>query len=399
MFFSQTENSKIDWNEDIEFLRNELPKRHIKLFFKKSKKDFNKGLDIIKLQKDSLSDFAIVLKLQKLIASFGDAHTRTNWFYLLKEEKYLPLLLYWFSDGIYILKTTKGNEDLLGKKIIKINGFPILQIVDSLSTLLTNDNNAIIKDFVPNIISSTQLLEYFKFAKGNIYNLELETENGKIINKKVERLVKGQQFVNFKTDKQLYSWQDRHISYLSKYFDKEKILYVKYNSCRPTSKVIKKDGTMSEISFDDFQKQIFKTLKKEKVDKLIFDMRFNSGGNSIYGTDFVNKLSKKKINHKGKLFVVIGRRTFSSAILNTMDFKDNTNAIIVGENTGGKPNHYGQVRSFNLPSSNMGIMYSVKYFRRVEKEMNTINPDIKIEISFEEYKQGIDPVFEWIKNN
>lgn len=397
--FSQTEISKIDWNKDIEFLRKELPKNHKNFFFKRSEEDFNMGLDRIKSQVDSLSDLETVLKLQQLIASFGDSHTRINWYPFLKKKDYLPIGAYWFSDGIYILRASKEYEKLLGKKIVKINGYPIIQIVDSLKTLITIDNNALVKYFVPNIISATQLLDYFKFSKKGIYNFDLEDESGDRQIEQIKPSVIDKEFVVFQTEKPIYSWQGKQISYSSKYFEQEKILYVKYNSCRATTKELQKDGTISEITFKDFQKQIFNYLKKKKVEKFIFDMRFNAGGNSKYGTQFVKKLSKNKINTDSTLYVVIGRKTFSSAILNTLDFKENTKAIIVGENTGGKPNHYGEIRNFKLPSSNIGVIYSTKYFKRVQIEMSTIKPDVIIEMSFKDYKKGKDPVYEWIKSN
>jgi len=62
--FSQTKISKINWDKDIEFLRNELPKNHKDFFFLKSEESFNIGLDIIKSQKDNLSNLEITLRLQ-----------------------------------------------------------------------------------------------------------------------------------------------------------------------------------------------------------------------------------------------------------------------------------------------------------------------------------------------
>lgn len=171
-----------------------------------------------------------------------------------------------------------------------------------------------------------------------------------------------------------------------------------YNSCVPIS-IIRNNGKDDSLKFEDFQEQIFNDLKETDVDKLLFDMRFNGGGNSIYGTGFVNELSRKNINQTGKLFVVIGRSTFSSAILNTLDFKKKTNAIIIGEETGGKPNHYGEVRTFKLPGSKLSVQYSTKYFKNSESEINTIVPDVKIEITFKDFINGKDPIYEWVKNH
>ena len=80
-----------------------------------------------------------------------------------------------------------------------------------------------------------------------------------------------------------------------------------------------------------------------------------------------------------------------------MDFKNLTKATYVGEETGGKPNHFGEVKRFELPSSKIEVYYSTKFFRRAEKDVSTINPDFKVEESFGDFKSGVDPVFDWIK--
>ncbi len=59
------------------------------------------------------------------------------------------------------------------------------------------------------------------------------------------------------------------------------------------------------------------------------------------------------IDQRGKIFVVIGRRTFSSGLLNAHDLAARTRAILIGEPTGGKPNSYGEVESFTLPRSGL----------------------------------------------
>lgn len=127
-------------------------------------------------------------------------------------------------------------------------------------------------------------------------------------------------------------------------------------------------------------------------------MRFNSGGNSVQGTAFIEKLAKYLEANPGvKTYVVLGRNTFSSAILNTMDFKRLTNAVFVGEETAGKPNHFGEVRRFQLPNSQLTVTYSTKYFKITDENVNTIAPDVPIEMSFSDLVKGIDPVYEWIK--
>ena len=152
-------------------------------------------------------------------------------------------------------------------------------------------------------------------------------------------------------------------------------------------------------SFKDFEKKIFKALKNQSIDKIIFDLRFNSGGNSSQGTEFIEQLAVfLKKNPQIRTYVIIGRETFSSAILNAMDFKRLTKAIFVGEETAGKPNHFGEVRSLQLPMSKVYVGYSTKYFKKTDENINTLKPDISLEMSFSDFTKGLDPVFEWIKN-
>ena len=83
--------------------------------------------------------------------------------------------------------------------------------------------------------------------------------------------------------------------------------------------------------------------------------------------------------------------------MNALDFKRLLGACWVGEETSGKPNHLGEVRSFTLPTSGLQVQYSTKYFKNVDEEMNTLVPDVKIPMTFDDFRQGIDPVYEWIK--
>ena len=82
-------------------------------------------MDKIKLISTKLSDFEVAIKLQQLIAGFGDSHTSINFGQLIDKNNILPLHLYWFSDGLYILHTTQENYEILGHQILSVNGFTL----------------------------------------------------------------------------------------------------------------------------------------------------------------------------------------------------------------------------------------------------------------------------------
>lgn len=67
------------WKEDINFLRENLSKKHCNLFFKRDKVLFDRDLDNLVSQTSNLSDLEIALKLQQIIAKQGDTHTNISW--------------------------------------------------------------------------------------------------------------------------------------------------------------------------------------------------------------------------------------------------------------------------------------------------------------------------------
>jgi len=398
------QNQKIiDWRGDIEYLKTELPLRHKDLFFQMTKDDYEGRLDYLSSHLSSFSDLEIAIKLQQLIAKIGDSHTSAGYTKFFDEEKILPLQLYWFSDGLYITQTAKDYEKILGSKITKINDFGIQSVADSLSTLITIDNNALVKSRIPGMIPFLQLLEYFGFSKSNLVKIEAESGQGQSNKFEIKAgKTDRNNIISFVPDSLAFCWKNQRSIFIDKYFENEAIYYLQYNRCT-SREIAEQQGNQNNVSslpsFADFENRVFYVIRNKQINKLIFDMRFNGGGNSNQGTQFISKLSDFNISKQDrKLYVIIGRQTFSSAIINTLDFKKQTKAILVGEETGGKPNHFGEIRNFQLPSSGLIITYSTKYFTETKEDLNTIAPDVIIETSFSDFKKGIDPVYEWIKN-
>ena len=61
--------------------------------------------------------------------------------------------------------------------------------------------------------------------------------------------------------------------------------------------------------------------------------------------------------------MIIGRNTFSAAMMFALDLEKHTNAIFVGEPTGARPNHYGDSRRMQLPGSGLTVRVSTLYWQ------------------------------------
>ena len=101
---------------------------------------------------------------------------------------------------------------------------------------------------------------------------------------------------------------------------------------------------------------------------------------------------------KGNVIFIQSKDSFSSATLLLTLVRDNGIGIIVGEPSGGKPCHYGDVLYAQLPNTNTLATVSHKYFRRPNMALENkecIVPDVSIELNHPER----DLVWEWIVEN
>lgn len=393
------------WEKDINYLKTELAHRHKNLYFKTSQATFNRKLDSVYSLVDEKSDMNISIALQEVIALIGDDHTNT-FSSKLKKEGLLPLYLYWFSDGIYVLGTFPEYNKLLGKKIVKINRHSIEQVTEKLSCLTSKTNDALIKKNIPSLIPVMSILKYYKITEGDNVIISYEDNAGNI----KQMTIKAEKSIPDFKSKLVYNQFEKiplcdkntKLLFWYKYIDDSKILYVQYNKCfgkEAYKRLGYKKNTKNAPSFTKFSNEIISILESKEIDKFIFDMRYNPGGVSPQGTKLIRRIATiEEVNKEGKIFVIIGRRTYSSAILNSLDFQNLTKAIFVGEPTSGKPNHYGEVRKFITPNFGLKVNYSTKYFTHSKTDSDSFYPDYEIITSFEDLKNGNDPVMEWILN-
>jgi len=102
---------------------------------------------------------------------------------------------------------------------------------------------------------------------------------------------------------------------------------------------------------------------------------------------------------KGTVYFLVGEGTYSSAMILSTLIKDNKLFMIVGQPTRGRPSHLGEMLILKLPNSGIGCSISCKKFFRpdVDKdEEDSLYPDVEIWPTFEDLRNGRDPVLDWV---
>jgi hypothetical protein len=207
-----------------------------------------------------------------------------------------------------------------------------------------------------------------------------------------------------------------HELYWYEYLADEQMVYLHYGRCQD----------MERLPFQEFVAGTFAFIDAHPVTRLVIDLRENGGGDSEHIRPVIEALAQRPaLDRAGHLFVIVGRGTYSSAMLNVVALDQETRAVFVGEPPASVPDHYGQVASFLLPNSHVRIDYSTKHFpitRRAAGERlgagdwlgvlgyssarfsfgdggsDAYVPDLLVEPTIEEYVGGRDAALEAILN-
>jgi hypothetical protein len=86
----------------------------------------------------------------------------------------------------------------------------------------------------------------------------------------------------------------------------------------------------------------------------------------------------------------------SSSLMNVIELKKSTNAIFVGEPTGGNINHFGELKTFELTNSKIKVTYSTKYWENWAKHNGAFKPDIEISNKLSDFFNAYDKAIETI---
>jgi hypothetical protein len=377
------------WTSDLDFLAKELPARHKNLFFKVSAEEFQAEVAALKARIPKLSRAEFLAELARLVASVGDSHTSFTVF----PQKAFPLKLYWFKEGICVTDTAAEFAELLNGRLESVDGRPVEEVVRAFAGIIPHDNDSQVEDFVPRFLASSEhLLGLGLIAKPDEASFAVRAPSGRSVSARMTcvpfsaiRTITWAAPAVDPSRLPLYR-RTAGAAYESAYLADSRTLYFAYNSCRD----------LPDRPFAAFADGLWETMRTKPVEKLVIDLRNNGGGDSSILDPFIRRLTAEGINRKGRLFVILGRRTFSSAVLNAIDLKKKTEAVFYGEPTGGKPNHYGEIQTLTLPHLGLKVSYSTKYFQFVEGDEPSLTPDVLVELTLDDYLAPRDPVLEAI---
>jgi hypothetical protein len=164
-----------------------------------------------------------------------------------------------------------------------------------------------------------------------------------------------------------------------------KTLYCWYDSC----------ANLANHPVSAWCQEVLKAIEEKSPERMVIDLRRNGGGNSALLLPLTLGLKlRPAMCEKGRLIVLIGPGTYSSAMLNALELRNWTNAVLIGQPTGGSPNEFGEIKFQTLPHSKWQVQYSTRYFQKTNDGAKTAKPDVEVQASIADYLAGRDPALD-----
>lgn len=391
------------WAWDLDFLVRRMEQMHWDLYAHVSEKDFRAAIDQLKIDAPTLDLQRNKARLGRILAMVGDGHTAVSAF--ARGETTVPrapLQMYLFTDGLFITAAPPHLRDLIGAQVLQVGSIDTEEArrrirpycaADNAMTPLVDfpmrcTNRALLQEIGAVTTEGTEIPYTLRLPGGETRAVSLAPAPLGFDGLKAAfpDLVRASDLAP--APKPLYL-QNPEIPLWMTHLESPNAVYFGFQQVADNP-----DRSFAEVIAD-----LEQLIRDKNAEHLIIDMRANPGGNTGLVMPLVHALIRNdRINHPGRLFVIIGRRTFSAAQNTANMIEIHTNATFVGEPTGSRPNFVGESTHIDLPYSGLRIYCSSRYWQFLSStdERTWISPQIAAELSSQDYFANRDPCMDAI---
>ncbi|MEM9361342.1 MAG: hypothetical protein AAGA43_01855 [Bacteroidota bacterium] len=401
---SQEKITSEQWQDDLDYLQEQIHSEYPFLFKKITQKEWDKQVENLRAEIPTLSEHEIKVGLGRMVSAFGYGHTQVP-FSTLAKDAVLPVNLYHFKDGIYIEGVHKEYSETLGAKVIAINGLPIEEALTKIRPVVPAENDQYFKGYGLRFVTVPTVLHAQGITATLQHEISLSLEkNGKRFSRSFSAIPLAEMSRDYLYTIPNENWLsirevDKTPMYLKHLNDK----YFYFELLEGTKTLYVRQSSVfdhPEETLKDFYTRLFNFIDTQGVEKLIYDVRLNGGGNNYNNIHFIKGImARPKLNKEGNFFYIIGRNTFSACQNLTNDVETYTEAILVGEPTSENKNFYGDTKLVQLPNSGVKSYLSFAWWQDKPQWENAdaTTPNFYAESTFEEYRTNQDPVLALIE--
>jgi tetratricopeptide (TPR) repeat protein len=379
------------WRRDLAFLDRRMREVHWDLFGVLPEAEYKRALGEIEASIDDRNDDELRWAIQRLLASIGDGHTSValNRFAAAHGDErpfeIYPLETCWYGDAdLRIQAIATVHAEGLGSRIESIGGRPTDQVLEQVLEHVSRDNELGARWMAMEVLADPTAMRAFGLARDD-GALELEVRDGSrtgTITLFPAPNGSAPDLARIRGDEPPRWQRNRHRAY---WFESlpDDALYVQFNRVR--------DDPQESIA--EFSDRLLDSPEAAKAPYLVLDLRFNHGGSGHLVRPLLHRIIASPFNERGRLYVLIGRETFSAAMNFTSALEVHTRARFVGEPTGSRPNFVGETSLIHLPYSGLAVSCSSRWHQGTESNDRRlwIAPHVAAPLGIDDYRTGRDP--------
>ena len=390
------------WRADLRLLAREIKRLAYAPFGLISEEEFDRRFARLDRDIPGLTEAQILVGMMTLVRYLDDGHAGVSPPEANKDlSRMLPVDLFLFPEGLFVIASGPGHEHLLGARVEMIGRHAIEDAIAALDPVIARDNQQQVTLVAPVLLRRTAVLHglgiiddldkatlTIRAADGTSREVTLPAEPGK---RAWDRYPPGWTALadTVAGHPRPLHLRHRDLPYWFEYLPEADLVYFQYNAVRDHP----------AETFAAFCDRLFGFVEDRRPARLVIDMRWNGGGDTFLAQPLLHHLiACPAINRRGALFVIIGRLTFSAAQNTATAIDRETHAIFVGEPTGSRPNFIGEVIEFELPYSKFRANAADLFWQTSWPwdHRTWIAPDIYAPPTFEAFSRNQDPAMDAI---
>ncbi len=387
------------WSTDIDFLLTSIKREHYVYRAKPLPEATGKIAEELKRTIGTMSDERVVAEMLRLMVTLGDGHcyvAPSPAFMAKMPLTQLPLRLYQFSDGLFVIDADHGNERWIGRKITRLGKVATEDALRRVVEYVPADNRHASAIMGPIFCGYRGFLEMFGLdARADEATLQFLGPDGH----------PGEERIGFVPRRKL-SLPERKLNPSRLAGAPRAPLYLKNPATNFWFEALPQGNAVyfqfnqvldtPEESIEAFSARLDAYLRQRRPRLLVVDVRNNNGGDASLLDPLVGALQDfERRDSTAKLLVITGPYTFSAAQIFIARVDHVTKAVFAGEPSASKPNFVGEDNQIELPWSRLLASISNRYHESIPGDTREwIEPAIKVELSSRDYFANRDPVLE-----
>ncbi|HTQ55926.1 MAG TPA: IPT/TIG domain-containing protein [Bryobacteraceae bacterium] len=365
------------WQSDLQSMVSFLERTHPSLFFHVSSQDFNAAVNALNQDIPQMTDAQVTVAMMKLAAMVGDAHTAVT-----SPFAPLPIRFRWFSDGLFVNAAAPEYSRAIGVKAIRIGNLPVDQAYNAISAAVSHENDYWVREMSETYLATAEILSSLGVTSGPApVPFVFQDMSGAQFTLQIAPSSENLLWPPDSTTGFVPLWRSNgSVYYWFQFLPTTQTMYVAYNQCEQ----------MSGLSFASFWSQVLAAIAAQPIHQLVVDLRNNTGGDSSIINPLLNSLSANAALRR-QTAAIIGQATMSSGMMNAAQLSG-LGIPLVGQPTGGDPNAYGNIATFNLPNSGLRVTCSTRYYTVISGyTKDSVLPDVPVSYSSADYFARYDP--------